>query len=216
MENFFRTVSYILAAQLRQIVHDSIHDFLMLFDGNQYHSIYAKDNMKPVAFNVRLLLDGEKLVFDPPLSDIQNTIEGLFDQLVLAADKIPKVESQLFSLQQSPQKSKSVVPEVSFIRVAYENTVPVQVQRAKKQLRESLKQMLEAPVQHLQEYQKYNSLIKKTAELEAQAFVKETHTLAQQTDVTTSIRDIFGSSSLRKSNVTARWRAISAMEKVFM
>ncbi|KAJ3027401.1 Dynein heavy chain 7, axonemal, partial [Rhizophlyctis rosea] len=128
MEPFFRTITCILGDQLRHIVRESLRDFCTLFDGNPTTIPKTYPTGSGVSFSVRLVLEDQKYKFDPPLSEIQTTVEQLFDALLTAADRIPKIETQLFSTGQSSLTTTragmmNVKPE-QCIRVAFEGTYP--------------------------------------------------------------------------------------------
>lgn len=183
MESFFQTVAYIMSTQLREIVMSSMRDFVKLFDGNHYHAMYAKSDARPVAFNVRLVLDGSEIKFDPPLDEVQSTAKALFDQLLVAADKIPKVECQLFMSTNTMTKAKQSHADLTYVNVSFEQTFKAEVEDARKQVYDSIERMLSAPTAHLKEFSRFDHLIKYTADAEVTQFIEETHTLQQQTDV---------------------------------
>ncbi|KAJ3286989.1 Dynein heavy chain 7, axonemal [Borealophlyctis nickersoniae] len=168
MEVFFRTISCILGDQLRYIVHESVKDFVSLFDGDVTTISRRYEGGSPVSFAVRLLLEDTRLRFDPSTQEIASTVEGLLDALMLAAERIPKIETQLFANGQTTATSTragmtNVKPE-QCIRVAFENTYPEIVREARAKLTESLEKLLQTPHDYIREFEKHNMLINKSSE----------------------------------------------------
>ncbi|KAJ3105677.1 Dynein heavy chain 7, axonemal [Phlyctochytrium planicorne] len=180
MEGFFRTVSLILGDQLRQIVAQSVEDFLFLFDGSVTAASQRIESGKPLSFIIRLLLEDSKVKFEPSASEIISTVEGLFDMLLVAADRIPKVETQLFSNGSTTNATGragllSVKPD-QCIRVAFEATLPAIVEKARSELRNNLQRLLEAPKVYAVEFDKHKSLISRTAEHDTAEFLRAENT----------------------------------------
>ncbi|KAJ3193186.1 Dynein heavy chain 7, axonemal [Irineochytrium annulatum] len=177
MEVFFRTVSFILADQLRHIVRESIADFLGLFDGTVVSASERVEGGKPLTFSVRLVLDEGRLRFEPSSAEIISTVEALFEGLLLAADRLPKIETQLFSSGSGTSNVGSRVGASNMkpdqcIRVAFEQTWPKVVEDAKIELRANLIRLLEAPKIYSAEFEKHKSLISRSAENEMIEFLK--------------------------------------------
>ncbi|KAI8803834.1 dynein heavy chain and region D6 of dynein motor-domain-containing protein [Cladochytrium replicatum] len=182
MGSLFQMVSFIMGNQLRYIVEQSMSDYIKLFEANpgkNYTNLKGLENAKPVNFLVRLMLDETKVKFEPSLQDIQTTIEAVFDQLLVAADKVPKIETQLFSNGTSSAANNraniGVVKPEQRIRVAFEETFPVLVHRTREGLRKSINQMLQHPSIYLQEYEKHRPLISKSIDGDVTEFLKIDH-----------------------------------------
>ena len=174
METFFKTISLIMGDQLRYIVKKSIQEFLALIASKPFT---PGDNAKTLSFSVRLVLEENKIVFEPTLSEIQNTVEGILDALLLVADRIPKVETQLFSQGQASYGGNKALtsnlkPE-QCIPVAFETTFPRIVSGAKETLKASLTSTLQAPSNYLAVYDKLKSLITKSAYTDVDNFLAE-------------------------------------------
>ncbi|KAJ3217583.1 Dynein heavy chain 7, axonemal [Dinochytrium kinnereticum] len=180
MESFFRTVSLILGDQLRSIVHQSMDDFLSLFDGTVASATRKVENGKPLSFIVKLLLEDGKMKFEPSSGEVISTIEGLLDMLLVAADKIPKIETQLFSNGATSNTTSragmlSVKPD-QCIRVAFEATLPAVVEAARTSLRHNLQRLLEAPRLYANEFDKHRSLITRSSDNDITEFLKTEQT----------------------------------------
>ncbi len=174
LEAFFRTVSLLLSDQIRYIVEKSALDFVALFDTAALQKYPGLENAHSVSFSMKMVLDDTKIRLEPSTADIQSTIEGLLDTLFVAADSIPKVETQLFTNGQNTNSTKAGITPVKqdqCIRVSFEETFPEFVAQTRKKLREKLSKLLEAPVLYTNEFDKHKSLVTKTAENDVTDFL---------------------------------------------
>ncbi|KAJ3073863.1 Dynein heavy chain 7, axonemal [Podochytrium sp. JEL0797] len=178
LESFFRTVSLILSDQLRYIVEESVKDFVGMFDGSVITAAHRVEGGKPLQFAVKMLLDDGKIKFEPAMSDILATVESLFDILLTATDRIPKIETQLFSngmattnINNNKLVTMTVKPD-QCIRVAFESTLPALTENARKTLRSNLQRLFEVPTQYASEYDRHKPLINKTLDAEVTEFLK--------------------------------------------
>nr|KAJ3423148.1 Dynein heavy chain 7, axonemal [Polyrhizophydium stewartii] len=169
MEAFFRAVSLMLGDQLRHIVRESLKDFMSLFDSSAAASnSNLPSGTKAIMFSVRLTLDDTKIKFDPPTAEIQSVVEALMDVLLTAADRIPKIETQLFASGQAATANSRVgmnpVKPEQCIRVAFEATFPKYVDQMRATLRTNLAKLLSAPYAYLSEFDKHKALIGKASD----------------------------------------------------
>lgn len=186
LESFFKMISLIVADQLRYIITESVNEFVALFDGNPASVSDRIPNAKPPAFAFTLNLEDSKIKFEPSLSEFQSTIESLFDHMLLALDKVPKVETQLFFSGQTANINNraalsSLRPD-QCIRVAYENTYPTEIANARKTLKANLTRLMQAPQVYLGEFDKHNPLIFRTADVEVAEFLKTEPTFDKMTE----------------------------------
>ncbi|KAJ3012302.1 Dynein heavy chain 7, axonemal [Thoreauomyces humboldtii] len=174
IEVFFRTVSFILASQLRSIVRGSLDDFLLIFDGDTSATAKRFEGGQPVTFILNLVLDDNKISFEPHVRDLLSTIDGLFDALLIAADRIPKIETQLFSTGQNVTSTRAGIMNLKpeqCIRVAFAETFPVVVREARARLNEVITKRFMVPQAYTQEFDKHRALITGSAEAEVRAFL---------------------------------------------
>ncbi|KAI9347975.1 dynein heavy chain and region D6 of dynein motor-domain-containing protein [Zopfochytrium polystomum] len=176
MEPFFRTIALILADQLRHIVRESVNDLLCVFDGDIVSAVGEVDNGRPPAFSMRLVLDNEEIKFEPSFHEIISTAEALFDQLITAADRIPKIETQLFSSGNMPNMSNragafAIKPD-QCIRVDFEATLPAFTKAARSLMVQKLQKLFEAPRAYASEFDKHRSLVDRSADLEVTEFLR--------------------------------------------
>ncbi|KAI8615245.1 dynein heavy chain and region D6 of dynein motor-domain-containing protein [Chytriomyces sp. MP71] len=183
LECFFRAVSLILSDQLRYIVEESVKDFVGMFDGSVVTAARRVEGGKPLQFSVKLLLDDNKLRFEPAMCDILTAVETLFDLLLVATDRIPKIETQLFSngmattnINNNKLVTMTVKPD-QCIRVAFESTLPAFTENARKTLRANLQGLFEPPHKYVTEFDRHNGLITHTLDADVEEFLKidQTH-----------------------------------------
>ncbi|KAJ3108807.1 Dynein heavy chain 7, axonemal [Phlyctochytrium bullatum] len=138
----------ILRDQLRWIVHRSLEDFVDLFDGSVASATRKVENGKPLSFCIRLVLEDNRTKFEPSTSEIMSVVEGLLDMMLVAVDRIPKIETQLFSNGSTSSANGragilNVKPD-QCIKVAFEATLPAVVEDARANLRASLQSICQA------------------------------------------------------------------------
>lgn len=185
MEIFFRSISLIMADQLRHIVRKTVEDFLSLFDYTIH--LHPDSNIpRSLSFVVRLNLEDKSIVFEPHLSDIGQVVEGILDTLFVAADRIPRIETQLFAQGQTSGGNKSLLlsakPE-QCIRVAFEETYPQFCQEARKKLKKCVSEKFVAPNAYLSTYEDFKSLITKVSYSEVESFLNDDPTVESLMEV---------------------------------
>ena len=173
MESFFATVSLILSDQLRHIVRETVQDFLSLFDIR--NASLSNDKSHSLSFSIKVVLEDIRIKFEPATTDIQTVVEGLLDAILVAADRIPKVETQLFASGQAVNSNSRpginpVKPE-QCVRVAFENTFPAFVKEARETLRSNLSKLLNAPYVYITEFEKHKALIGKACDVDVTEFL---------------------------------------------
>jgi hypothetical protein len=136
-------------------------------------------------FNVKLLVDGNKLKFEPSLNEVQSTVELLFDQLLLAANHIPKLDVYLFSAQPSENimEVSSNTPPEQCIKVAFEDTYPDMVNNERNRLKKYLYRLAQEPNSYLVEFQRHSDLINLTAEEAVNNFLEGDQSAAKEIEV---------------------------------
>ncbi|KAH6585966.1 hypothetical protein BASA50_000909 [Batrachochytrium salamandrivorans] len=176
MESFFRTISLILGDQLRHIVCETLRDLVCLFDANAISRISSGiPDAKPITISIRLCLEDTKIKFDPPLSEIHSVVESLIDSILIVADRIPNVETQLFSGNQTVTSGSRVgmnpVKPEQCIRVAVEATFPEEIKDIRIALRSNINKLLSAPNMYLNEFDKHTALIVKASDIDVAEFL---------------------------------------------
>ncbi|KAI8853125.1 dynein heavy chain and region D6 of dynein motor-domain-containing protein [Chytridium lagenaria] len=165
---FFRTISLILGDQLRTIVHQSMDDFLSLFDGTVLSATNRVENGKPLSITVRLILEDSKPRFEPSTPEIITTIESLLDMLLTAADRIPKIETQLFS----NGATTSLVGRAGMMSVKPDQGLCRGWWRRRGEVEGVFGGLLEAPRVYGGEFEKHRGLMNRTADVEVTEFLK--------------------------------------------
>ncbi|TPX60044.1 hypothetical protein PhCBS80983_g02063 [Powellomyces hirtus] len=182
IEVFFRTVSFILANQLRLIVHDSLDEFVSLFDGDTHATARNFEGGHPVSFILQLALEDNKIAFTPPAKEILTTVHSLFDTLLVAADRVPKIETQLFSTGLNVTSTRAGIMNLKpeqCIRIAFAETYPDLVREARTKLNDVITRRFLAPQAYTQEFDKHKALITGAAEQEVKAFLANEPTSEQ-------------------------------------
>ncbi|KAJ3181753.1 Dynein heavy chain 7, axonemal [Geranomyces variabilis] len=174
IEVFFRTVAFILANQLRIIVRESMDEFVSLFDGDTHATAKKYEGGQPISFVLQLVLDDNKVVFAPQAKDLLATIDSLFDALLVAADRVPKIETQLFSTGVNVTSTRAGIMNLKpeqCIRIAFAETYPVAVRDARQKLNDVITSRFMAPQAYTQEFNKHRALISRTAEQDVKTFL---------------------------------------------
>lgn len=183
MECFFRSLSLIMADQLRYIVQKSAEDFVSLFDGSQ---IKQGESPKKLDFSIRLVLDEQQIRFEPTMPELQSAIEGILDTLFQAIDKVPRIETQLFSHGQNATGNRSLLlnakPE-QCIKVAFEATFPDWCSKIRARLRGHLTRNLQGPTNYIVEFDKFKPLVTKAAYAQVTHFLEDAPTVEQLMEV---------------------------------
>ncbi|KAL7748727.1 hypothetical protein RI367_005881 [Sorochytrium milnesiophthora] len=175
LQDFFLLVSLLLADTLRYIIRESVLDFLRMFEPV---STSTSQYGAPLQFALRFFVDQDTMKMEPVPDDIQATVENLFEQVLTAADRIPKIETQLFATNKGDSASGGhisagttialhstraggnahLAPE-KCIKVAFEETYPDFVREARSTLRSRLVDLLRPPQQYLREFDRHHCII---------------------------------------------------------
>jgi len=181
-EAFFKTISLIMSDQLRFIVNKSIEDFVLLFECDRNKLVKRIPNAVPPLFIIKLQLDDNKIVFDPSLDDIHSTIISLFNQMIVSANNIPLIETQLFkngnsnSINSNSRNEFLQIKSEFNIKVDFEQTYPKIIQSNKEKLNEYLTILLKEPEEYLNEFNDHIGLINKSEEEYVDEFLAQEHT----------------------------------------
>ncbi|KAJ3227682.1 Dynein heavy chain 7, axonemal [Clydaea vesicula] len=185
MQVFFRMISFLLADQLRSMIRRSLIDFVAIFDGNVVTTALMLEGSQPLSFIVRVVLDDTNIHLDPTNNEVQATIEAFIDQILVALDHIPKIETQLFSnmanishiantSNQPATKGNAIgqnlKPE-NCINVCFKKTFPNFVEELRQKLKKNLIRQLEAPTNYLKEFERHKRLIDKSVYQEVHDFL---------------------------------------------
>jgi dynein heavy chain len=163
-----------MADQLREIVRNTATDFVNLFGVDELSMNNGNENSKSIRFMIKMILDDSKIRLEPSVIEIQNVVEKLLDQIFLSCDKIPKVETQLFSTGQTALNSRSIPNPVKpdqYISVAFEETYPAFVAETKSRLKKLLGKHLEKPIIYLAEFDVHKALIARASDVDVTEFL---------------------------------------------
>ncbi|KNC96829.1 uncharacterized protein SPPG_07663 [Spizellomyces punctatus DAOM BR117] len=159
LDCFFKSVCALMSNQLWAIMYASLDEF------ERFFTQFASCNSDTSVFTVRLVISGAQIRFDPPLSDLENMIVSILDEMVTALRDIPRVETKLFSslthehlYLPAMTLDDDRIGEGRYVRnIVSKNTV--------------------APQKHLMSYDKYKALLTTKAEKRIEDFLREKHDL---------------------------------------
>lgn len=244
MESFFRTISLIMANQLRVIIEESVKEFIKLLLGDENDSIFTSCKGKPPVFAWKLLLADSQMRFEPALEDLPATMNELFDRLLTSLDRIPRVESQLFSTSvtaeiatssnssgnsgnnnsNSNTKQPQYQPEIC-LKIEFAKTFPAFVERSRQEIKEGLWNRISALQNHCKVYDQHSDYINQSASKAAQQFVESQITsLPKQVDVSVLYLNLYFithsyiiiNNRKYKSTARQRWRLDVVIRQVWI
>lgn len=161
LDIFFKSVTSLMSNQLWSLVEKSISDL------ETYFSQFSSADSDVSVFSISLLASGVQIRFNPPLSDLDNVIMNMLEEIVNAVKEIPRVEMKLFT---SLQGEQLYLPSISiqdsrinegkfFKRIIARNTM--------------------APQRHIATYEKFKPLLTLKAEKRVDDFLREKHELEE-------------------------------------
>ncbi|TKC51361.1 hypothetical protein EI555_000034, partial [Monodon monoceros] len=116
-------------------------------------------------FVIRLILDNDTIKFEPDFNDYIDILLNVYDVMIKAVSFVPRVEAKLYSKSDSKSKPTTLEP------IILKEVVEAHKEKIKEVvIRESM-----ALNEHLRLYDKYDFLITKKAEQDADAFLAENH-----------------------------------------
>lgn len=189
MENFFRAISLIMANQLRILVEETIKEFLKLLFSPANDAIFEAVKGHPPVFAVKLALAGDNMRFEPSLDDLHSVAEELFERIITSLDRIPRVESQLFTTSVSADNGDGKAgsrnqysPDIC-VNVSFQKTYPDFVARYRKELQQGLKAIIKIAEAHCSVYEDHTLYINQKAFKDVDAFLNSNQPLSKQVDV---------------------------------
>ncbi|KAI9354083.1 dynein heavy chain and region D6 of dynein motor-domain-containing protein [Zopfochytrium polystomum] len=159
LDAFFKSVSALMSNQLWSLVEASVTEFESFF------AQFANAASDTSLFVVRLVISGAQIRFEPPLGDLETLVVSVLEDIVAAAQEIPRIETKLFT---------SLANEVLHI-----SSMSIDDDRIAdgKFIRSLMSKNSIAPQKHLMSYDKYKSLLSHKAEKRIEDFLREKHDL---------------------------------------
>ncbi|KAI8825240.1 dynein heavy chain and region D6 of dynein motor-domain-containing protein [Fimicolochytrium jonesii] len=159
LDNFFKSVCALMSNQLWSLLYASLDDF------ENFFTQFATASSEVSVFNVRLVIAGAQIRFDPPLAELETLIVSILEDMVAAARDLPRVETKLFT---SLTGESLYLPAMSLEddRIAEGRYV-----------RSIVAKNTIASQKHLLSYDKYKTLLTTKAEKRIEDFLREKHDL---------------------------------------
>ncbi|XP_022423000.1 dynein heavy chain 7, axonemal [Delphinapterus leucas] len=161
LESFFNCAATLMTLQLQDLTLVSMQDFMDLI-AQPPDSVRAFEHP---GFVIRLILDNDTIKFEPDFNDYIDILLNVYDVMIKAVSFVPRVEAKLYSKSDSKSKPTTLEP------IILKEVVEAHKEKIKEVvIRESM-----ALNEHLRLYDKYDFLITKKAEQDADAFLAENH-----------------------------------------
>ncbi|KAF4014246.1 hypothetical protein G4228_005292, partial [Cervus hanglu yarkandensis] len=161
MESFFNCAATLMTLQLQELALVSMQDFTDLI-AQPPDSIRAFEHP---GFVMRLILDNDTIKFEPDFNDYVDIFLNVYDVMIKAVNFVPRVETKLYSKWESKSKPTILKPII----------LDEIVEAHKEKIKEVVMRESVAPIEHLRFYDKYDFLITRKAEQDADAFLAENH-----------------------------------------
>jgi dynein heavy chain len=101
---FLRMVTLIMGQHLRELMERSIDRLVDFFE----ETVNSKSSPGPV-FQVSLCLKNNRVVFEPTLEEVRDTVTSAMDQIFIDAAKIMKIDSEVFPIMELPADALATV-----------------------------------------------------------------------------------------------------------
>lgn len=171
VQQFFACVASLMSLQLREMVVNSLADFLEFFEvhaaGNDFEGEFDELRfVMPQVMIVRLRVEDPKILFEPSFRECRDIILRCFSEIIASGEGLSRVECELFPemrgqklLLRSVKIDEALVTEFTdkAMEIFKKNTV--------------------GPQRYLNVYRKYMDLMNNKADQEVTAFLKETHAI---------------------------------------
>ncbi|XP_071616680.1 dynein axonemal heavy chain 3 [Heliangelus exortis] len=184
VESYFNSVAALMSLKLREMVINSLEDFLVFFnihkDGNDFTEPYQEMEffISPI-LTVKLNVEEPKIVFEPPLEEYWHLISRCFREILQSAEELPKVERFLFpELKRDDLTLRTVRPD--------ESLFTERVNKAEKVFERNIL----GPQKYLNVYRQYSNLLDNNAEQDVTDFLKEDTSLEALTEKIDSLREL--------------------------
>ena len=170
-QEFFSCVAALMANQLREMVINSLKDFLAFFEihkaGNDFGENFDElQYVQKQVMIVKLKAEEPKIVFDPQFKECRDIILRCFSEIIASGEGLPRVECELFPQMRGQR--------LLLRSVKLEETL---VTNYMDQAMEIFKSNIVGPQKYLNVYKKYGDLLNNKAEQDVTNFLKERHSL---------------------------------------
>jgi dynein heavy chain len=163
---FFECIATLMSNQLRNLVVDSLDEFVSFFEqykeGNNFGADYSSfDYKRKPALTLIPYVDDPKIEFKPEFKQIERVLLSCFSIILKSAEELPRVEGELFPF---PEYRKYSLRTIRSDEVLFENYV--------KRVLKIYESNKIGPQKYLDTYKKYADFMSHKADQDVSGFLK--------------------------------------------
>ncbi|XP_066541990.1 dynein axonemal heavy chain 7 isoform X2 [Hoplias malabaricus] len=165
LQSFFNCVATLMTSQLQSLALDSIYDYTHLIAQDP---LSVRVHEHP-GFVLRLILEQNQIKFKPEFQEFEGALVNVFDDMLVAVSKVPRVENKLYLEWPGTETSSSLNPII----------LPEIVQAQKEEVQRVIHEESSGPLEHVSLFDKYAPLVSQQAEEDVEQFLREQHSFQE-------------------------------------